>query len=136
LGQTIPPSVHLPLVRFDETPTVMPTATATESPTPTMTASPTPTEVMVTPTDTPSPTPTNTPMPTATATATQGPSEACLCDWNRYNCSDFGSQAAAQACFNFCVSQGAGDVHLLDQDEDGVACESLPLGWSLYEDGS
>lgn len=32
--------------------------------------------------------------------------------------------AAAQACFNYCVAQGVGDIHGLDGDGD--ACESLP----------
>lgn len=104
-GQTILPSVHLPLVRLDETPR----ATATVSPTPMVIVVPTP---------------------------TQGPDGPCLCDRNRYNCSDFATQAEAQACYDFCVAQGAGDVHRLDQDNDGVACEALPFGWRLFEDGS
>lgn len=68
-----------------------------------------------------------TPVPTAT-TPPAGP---CACYANLYNCSDFGTQAGAQACFAWCVGQGAGDVHQLDSDGDGVACESLPLGWRV-----
>ncbi|GAG83978.1 unnamed protein product, partial [marine sediment metagenome] len=45
---------------------------------------------------------------------------------NLYNCSDFSTQAAAQACYDYCISQGAGDIHDLDRDNDGIACESLP----------
>lgn len=38
------------------------------------------------------------------------------------NCSDFLSQAQAQAFFN---AAGPGDPHGLDGDSDGIACESL-----------
>jgi len=34
--------------------------------------------------------------------------------------------ASAQACHNYCISQGAGDIHGLDKDRNGSACESLP----------
>lgn len=50
----------------------------------------------------------------------------CLCDRNRYNCKDFGTYAKAQACYEYCKSIGAGDVHKLDADSNGKACESLP----------
>lgn len=39
------------------------------------------------------------------------------------DCSDFATQAEAQAFFE---ATGPGDPHRLDQDHDGVACESLP----------
>lgn len=53
---------------------------------------------------------------------------SCSCSGDLYNCTtDFSTQAQAQACFNFCVSQGVGDIHQLDgNDGDGRACESLP----------
>jgi hypothetical protein len=77
----------------------------------------------VTPSATPSPvpSPTSTPSPTATQ-----PAAVCDCSGNLYNCSDFSTQAAAQACYNYCVSLGRGDIHRLDADGDGIACESLP----------
>ena len=28
--------------------------------------------------------------------------------------------------YEFCIAQGAGDIHKLDQENDGLACESLP----------
>jgi hypothetical protein len=68
---------------------------------------------------------------TPVATPTVSPAGPCACTGNLYNCPDFGSQAEAQACFDWCVSLGAGDVHQLDSNEDGVACESLPLGWQV-----
>jgi len=53
------------------------------------------------------------------------PSAVCECLRNIYNCADFGTHAEAQACYDHCKSLGYGDVHLLDGDNDGVACESL-----------
>lgn len=47
----------------------------------------------------------------------------CSCSGNIYNCKDFKTHAEAQACFDYC---GPRDVHKLDRDKDGVACESLP----------
>jgi hypothetical protein len=49
-----------------------------------------------------------------------------LCDQDRYNCPYFGTQSRAQACYNWCVSLGRGDIHRLDSDGNGLACESLP----------
>lgn len=53
-------------------------------------------------------------------------SAVCSCSGNTMNCADFNTHAAAQACFNYCNSQGAGDIHRLDNDSDGTACENLP----------
>ena len=76
------------------------------------------------------PTPTNTPIPTATSippTNTPLPPAGCgTCAYDAYNCSDFSSQASAQACHDFCFQQVGFDVHRLDADGDGEACESLP----------
>ena len=60
---------------------------------------------------------TNPPLPT-------GQVLICACVADLYNCPAFSSSSAAQACFAFCMSQGAGDIHQLDRDKDGVACES------------
>jgi hypothetical protein len=57
-------------------------------------------------------------------TATPIPVYQCYADL--YNCSDFATQAEAQACYEYRLGQGAGDIHRLDGDNDGVACESLP----------
>jgi hypothetical protein len=46
------------------------------------------------------------------------------CSYNRYNCADFATQAEAQACYDYCMSCGVGDIHDLDRDNDGIACES------------
>lgn len=50
----------------------------------------------------------------------------CLCSSDSYACKDFSTHKAAQACFDYCVSQGRGDIHRLDGNNDGNACESLP----------
>ncbi len=48
-----------------------------------------------------------------------------LCDANVYNCDDFKTHAQAQAAFKACGGV-RNDIHWLDGDKDGVACESLP----------
>ena len=48
-----------------------------------------------------------------------------MCSYNAYNCGDFGTQAEAQAVMVYCQSQGMGDLHYLDGDDDGIACEGL-----------
>ncbi|MFN8463999.1 MAG: phospholipase D-like domain-containing protein [Caldilineaceae bacterium] len=86
---------------------------------------------------TPTPTPTLPPataMPTLTPvpTATTPPAGPCACTGNLYNCSDFATQAQAQRCYAWCIQEVGTDIHRLDSDNDGVACESLPLGWRVY----
>jgi phosphatidylserine/phosphatidylglycerophosphate/cardiolipin synthase-like enzyme len=102
-------------------------------PTPTVTSQPTPvaTDVPRTPPP-PMPPPAHTPPPTATTP----PSGPCACTGNLYNCPDFTTQPQAQACYTWCVSQGAGDIHQLDIDGDGEACESLPLQSALFSNVS
>ncbi len=50
----------------------------------------------------------------------------CSCTANTLNCPDFTTHDEAQACYAYCVEQGAGDIHRLDGNGDGQACESLP----------
>lgn len=50
-----------------------------------------------------------------------------VCDSNIYNCEDFENQSDAQAVLEACGG-AVNDVHFLDRDNDGVACEIL-----LYE---
>jgi micrococcal nuclease len=73
----------------------------------------------------------DTPMPelapSSTATAPASPAQAaCNCRGPDLDCSDFSSQAQAQACFAACKSQGLGDIFRLDGDHDGRVCERLP----------
>jgi len=105
-----------------------PTPTGTPTPTKTRTRTATPTRTTAptrTPTRTITPTPTITRTPTRTPTPTL-PAAVCDCSGDIYNCSDFSTQAEAQACYDYCWSLGCGDIHRLDGDNDGIACESLP----------
>jgi endonuclease YncB( thermonuclease family) len=77
------------------------------------------------PTFTPLPQPTSPPPPPPTAApqpTSLPPAAVCDCSGNIYNCGDFATPAAAQSCYEYCLSVGVGDIHRFD----GVACESLP----------
>ena len=50
----------------------------------------------------------------------------CNCGGDYYDCPDFPTQATAQACFDYCWSVVGYDVHWLDRDGDGIACEWNP----------
>lgn len=114
----------------ENTPTTAPTNTLqptntippTLPPLPSNTPLPLPsnTPLPLQPTDTPVIVPTDTPLPPPPAPS------VCDCSGDVYNCTDFTTHAQAQACFDYCVSQGVGDIHGLDRDNDGDACESLP----------
>lgn len=54
------------------------------------------------------------------------PAGCDTCSKNNYDCKDFNSQAAAQACFDACKEMTGQDVHHLDGGGDGIVCESLP----------
>jgi len=56
------------------------------------------------------------------------PTVPCACTDDLYNCSDFETQQSAQQCFDHCWALTYTDVHRLDSDSDGTACESLPFG--------
>ena len=47
-----------------------------------------------------------------------------ICSTNVYNCDDFSTHAEAQEVFEYCGGI-SNDVHRLDGDDDGIACESL-----------
>ena len=47
-----------------------------------------------------------------------------ICSYNAYNCSDFSTHAEAQEVFEYCGGVN-NDIHVLDGDKDGVACEGL-----------
>ena len=104
VGQTIPGTLYLPIAINPPALTATPTPTATTTPQPTIVSTP-------------------TSAPTATATLQL----LYICDHDAYNCSDFNTQAAAQAVYNYCVSLGFGDIHRLGgNNNNGLACESLP----------
>ena len=47
------------------------------------------------------------------------------CNYNSYNCDDFSTHAEAQRVYEYCGGVND-DVHGLDRDKDGSACETLP----------
>lgn len=49
---------------------------------------------------------------------------AIICSHDAYNCGDFKTHAEAQKVFETCGGIG-NDIHGLDRNKDGVACESL-----------
>jgi hypothetical protein len=49
----------------------------------------------------------------------------CRCSGNLYNCKDFATHREAQNCYEKCGGL-SNDVHYLDGDNDGLACEALP----------
>jgi len=65
--------------------------------------------------------PVSVPIPAQTPTTTEG----IICSYNAYNCSDFSTHNEAQNVFEQCGGVN-NDVHKLDSDKDGIACESLP----------
>jgi len=73
---------------------------------------------------------TNTPFALATYPLATAPSSGggavCSCSGDTLNCDNFSTHSSAQSCFSYCMSQGRGDVHKLDRDGNGSACESLP----------
>ncbi len=118
LTPTASPSL-LPSPSATFTPTF--TATATWLPAPTATSTPKP---KTDPTQKPRP-PTKTPTPTPPASA------PCNCSGPDLDCSDFETQQAAQACFNYCWKLLKKDIFELDDDGDKIACEDLPSGLCL-----
>jgi len=69
------------------------------------------------------------PLPTAPSggSGSSGGNAPCNCNGPDLDCGDFNTHAAAQSCYNYCVSQGFGDLFRLDgNDNDGLACEGLP----------
>ncbi len=96
-------------------PLVVPTPTFTPSPTPTPTFTPLPTIP---------PEPLTTPVPTPTSLA----QPICACDQPTYSCvsADFPHRQAAQLCFEYCFRIRGFDVHNLDPNFNGQACENLP----------
>jgi len=103
-------------------------AASTPIPAPTLAALNTiaPTATLFTLANTPLPVfETQTPLTFSTLSPAQPIGGQCACNADSLNCSNFSSKAEAQACFDFCIAQGAGDIHKLDENNDGDACESL-----------
>lgn len=79
----------------------------------------------------PTQTPAQTPIQSSTVTPAQTPisggggGQTYTCSSNTYNCGDFKTKAEAQYVFELCGGAN-NDIHRLDQDSDGEACETLP----------
>lgn len=138
LSPTSPtPTIDVPALRTASVQTVAAELTAS-APTITLTLTFTAIPATLQPTTTNSqiatatlaPLPSKTLLPTATLpiiAPTQPPAQAiCSCSGDLYNCNSFKTRSQAQSCFDYCKSQGRGDVHRLDRDGDGRVCESLP----------
>jgi len=107
-----------------ETPQLTPSPSSPSAWPATWTPTVTPT-VTDTPTITPTRPPTQTPRPTATPRPPATPTPEipeCECTGDLYDCEDFATQAAAQACYDRCRAPGYGDIHRLDWNDDGIAC--------------
>ena len=66
------------------------------------------------------------PLPTAPSSGSSS-NAPCDCNGPDLDCKDFKTHAAAQACYDHCVALGYGNIFRLDgNDNDGLACESLP----------
>jgi hypothetical protein len=92
---------------------------------------PTPTPVpSTTPTISPTPLPTETAQTSATPTPTPTSLDDAVCDCSSDNrdClgNIFANRAEAQRCFEYCFRQTGLDIHLLDPNLNGLACENLP----------
>lgn len=51
--------------------------------------------------------------------------ENYVCSSNTYNCTDFSNHSEAQQVYDYCKAQVGTDIHKLDGDSNGLACESL-----------
>jgi hypothetical protein len=90
----------------------------------------------MTPAPSPTPTPTFTPLPTATSAGTETPTptatsldeQVCDCSGDNFDClgNIFANRGEAQRCFEYCFRQVGRDIHLLDANLNGMACENLP----------
>lgn len=78
------------------------------------------------PTPVPSATMTSTATPTPRFSPTPTSTPACNCSGPKLTCNSFSQQSVAQACFNYCKSQGLGDIFELDKNNNGKACEGMP----------
>ncbi len=47
-----------------------------------------------------------------------------VCNVNKFNCTDFATHDEAQAVYEKCMQEVGNDIHYLDADKDGQACES------------
>ncbi|PIZ76026.1 hypothetical protein COY05_02850 [Candidatus Peregrinibacteria bacterium CG_4_10_14_0_2_um_filter_38_24] len=58
-------------------------------------------------------------------TVNEEPTTGYICSSNTYNCTDFSNKSDAQKVYDYCKAQVGTDIHKLDGDNNGLACESL-----------
>lgn len=63
--------------------------------------------------------------PTKTQQTSTPSNSQYSCSANTYNCTDFTTHTEAQSAYEACGGPQS-DIHRLDQDGDGIACEGLP----------
>jgi hypothetical protein len=129
-GQTVQGSAIWQRIRYQERDVFVHSSLVSRTPPPTSAPAPRPQ-----PTSPPSgggaaqPPPVVQPTEPVSQPPTQPPVvAACDCfSGDTLNCGNFNSHAAAQACYDQCIADVGYDVHGLDgNDNDGLACESLP----------
>ena len=49
--------------------------------------------------------------------------QTCYCRADKYNCNDFKSRKEAREVYKCCMDKIGRDIHKLDGDRDGLACE-------------
>lgn len=81
---------------------------------------PTPTLFIVTMAPSFTPIPTQTPFVPSSLQPPPDLSNQCVCTADTYNCGD----PLEQTCFNYCNAQGYGDIHRLDNNNNGIACDN------------
>jgi hypothetical protein len=59
------------------------------------------------------------------STPSPPPATLCPCRSNELDCPHFDGRHSAETCYELCYQLTGIDVHLLDADGDGHACESL-----------
>ena len=142
-----------PQITYALIPTILPTSTDWPTVTALPSTTPLPTATLIPtstpwPTDTPTLLPTDTLQPAPTDTATlipwpptatpriivpEPPGAICPChNGDVASCRDFRSQEDAQACYAYCVGQGVGDVHGLDEGFNNRACIYLPAATAVF----
>jgi len=71
----------------------------------------------------PAPTPIPAPIAIPTPVVLVVQPDTCSCSADMYDCANFATTDDAQACFWRCGALGAGDIHALDLDGNGMVCE-------------
>jgi hypothetical protein len=60
------------------------------------------------------------------------PAPPCDCDHDDFTCDDFTTHEEAQACLDYCWTQAGSDIHHLDSNGDGIACEPTTVLGAEY----